>query len=239
MGTNPRDILRAVAKLAAVALGAAAAGAGLGAGFAKVTDDDQSTAAVPLSTGTESPSTAGGLPSTAGGSPSTGPPEPGAVDRPRAPSTPDDGATTSTSTSPSRGSAPGGDAPVRVPRISVSSAVLVPAGSASGRARQRARLRVRLRVTNRSDRPLSLDDAVLVVGDEEVRPDANAAKVSESVRALQRPIEAGKRATGELRFETAGETTVALRRDRRAQLRVIGRTKSLSIELSEPAPPGG
>jgi len=129
--------------------------------------------------------------------------------------------------------------PTVPPQISVLSTVLTPATAASGRARRRARLTVRVRITNRSARAISLKDAVLLVGQEEVRPDRKAAKVSQAARALLRPISAGERTTGELRFEPSGRVTLTLRRELGARVRLEGRTRSLRFALGKPAPPEG
>lgn len=122
--------------------------------------------------------------------------------------------------------------------IQVLSSVFRPATSASGRARNRARMSVRLRATNGTDRALSLRNAVLVVDGREVGPDPRAARVSQSAARLLRPIRAGRRATGELRFEVAGGTTSSLRRERRARLRIAGTNQSLGLTFDEPAGPG-
>jgi len=119
--------------------------------------------------------------------------------------------------------------------LHVLSSVFSPAVSASGRARDRARLSVRLRATNDTDRAITLRNAVLVVEGQEVRPDPDAGRVSRLAARLLRPIGAGRRATGELRFEVAGDTTSALRRERRARLRVAGQIESLSLTFAQPA----
>lgn len=134
---------------------------------------------------------------------------------------------------PAKG-ASGPDAePVR-PGIIVRSAVLTPAGTASGQARQRARLSVRVQIRNRTDQPISLPEAVLVVGEQEVTPDPNAA---DAAGPLLRPLAPGARAVGELRFETQGAVTQQLTQQTEARLRYSGRTSPLSIEIGPPARP--
>lgn len=137
------------------------------------------------------------------------------------------------SAEPAKG-ASGADADPLRPGIIVRSAVLTPAGTASGQARQRARLSVRVQVRNRTDQSISLPEAVLVVGEEEVGPDPNAA---DAAGPLLRPLAPGDRAVGELRFETQGTVNRQLTQQTEARLRYSGRTSPLSIEIGPPARP--
>ena len=120
------------------------------------------------------------------------------------------------------------DAKRQAPRIRVLSSTFEPAATPSGLQRRRARVTVRLRVTARAD-DATLGTARLISGDDELEADPNAA---EAAGKLLDPIPAGTRATGELRFETAGALTDRLANQRRATLRIGDR--SLPLRLTTP-----
>lgn len=118
------------------------------------------------------------------------------------------------------------------PRVRVVSAVLLSATTRRSRARRRARLSVRVRVTNRDRRRLVRPAPTLLSGGARVRVDPHAA---EAGGALLRPLVPGVTAAGELRFETAGEVTQRLSDERRARLRIAGRTVTLRVRIGGPA----
>jgi len=120
------------------------------------------------------------------------------------------------------------DAEPQAPRIRVLSSTLVPATTPSGRKRRRARVAVRLRVTARGDKA-TLGTARLISGDDELTTDPQAA---DAAGDLLDPISAGKSATGELRFETAGALTTRLADQKRARLRIGDRR--LPLRLTTP-----
>lgn len=122
------------------------------------------------------------------------------------------------------------------PRIRVISAVLQPASTPRGRARQRARLTVRVRVTNRAAERLTSPAPMLLSGADLVGVDSNANDVA---GPLLEPIAAGESATGELRFETAGEVTKRLTDVRRGRLRIANRTVAVRVTIGDPARSSG
>ena len=79
---------------------------------------------------------------------------------------------------------------------------------------------------------------MLLIDGLEVPPDFKAGKVSKSAARLLRPIGAGERATGQLRFEVAGDATSTLTRERRGRLRIAGRIESLGLTDGRPAARG-
>jgi hypothetical protein len=105
----------------------------------------------------------------------------------------------------------------------------------AGRARDRARLRVGLRVRNRSDR--SVDPPRIQVGEDTIRVDLDAAE--DLAGNVLEPLSPGSSAKGELRFETAGETTLELMEGRSTTLRIAGRKIEVRYEvgprLSQPS----
>ena len=131
------------------------------------------------------------------------------------------------------------DSKPQAPSIRVVSSAFVASTTPSGQQRRRGRVEVRLRVTARDD-DADLGTPRLVVGDEQVRVDPNAEKAAED---LLKPIPAGERVTGELRFETTGALTDRLAARPRATLRIGGRSLPLRLTVPEapspisPAPP--
>jgi hypothetical protein len=211
---SPHIALRGVLKFLGVVLAAGVVGVGVGVALAELSggDDDgtslapQATRSTPLAATARAPA---------------GPATPAT-----APSTPP--ATPVTSTLPATGAAHG-----RTNRVRILSAVLYPAATAGGQARRRARIVVRVRVTNRGAAALAPQDALLLAGDRRVAADPRASTVA---RSLRRPLAAGARATGELRFETAGAVTRLLTTKRRALLRMAGRTVAMAITIGRTPP---
>lgn len=103
---------------------------------------------------------------------------------------------------------------------------------AAGRARDRARLRVGLRVRNRSDRSVTIDPPRIQVGEDTVRADLNAA--DDLAGNVLEPLSPGSSAKGELRFETAGETTLELMEGRSTTLSIAGRKIEVRYEVGPP-----
>jgi len=116
--------------------------------------------------------------------------------------------------------------------VMVTFAALRPAASAAGRARDRARLRVGLRVRNGSDRSVTIDPPRIQVGEDTVRADLNAAE--DLAGNVLEPLSPGSSAKGELRFETAGETTLELMEGRSTTLRIAGRKIEVRYEVGPP-----
>lgn len=116
--------------------------------------------------------------------------------------------------------------------VMVSFAGLRPAATAAGRARDRARLRVGLRVRNRSDRSVTIDPPRIQVGEDTIRVDLNAAE--DLAGNVLEPLSPGSSAKGELRFETAGETTLELMEGRSTTLRIAGRKIEVRYEVGPP-----
>jgi hypothetical protein len=95
---------------------------------------------------------------------------------------------------------------------------------------------VRVRVTSRRTTTIAASVPRLLVGPQVVRADPQSA---DAAGKLLLPLKPGASASGELRFETAGAVTQALRAEPRARLRIAGRTVAIRIRLSStPAPPG-
>jgi hypothetical protein len=115
------------------------------------------------------------------------------------------------------------------PRVRVLAAVLYPASTDRGRQLQRAQVRVRLRLAAPAGAPLPPAKPSLVAGDERVLVDPAAADLAGALLTGVRP---GRSATGELRFETAGNVTADLVARRRGSLQIAGRTLSLTIQVS-------
>lgn len=116
--------------------------------------------------------------------------------------------------------------------VEVTFAGLRPAASAAGRARDRARLRVGLRVRNRSDRSVTIDPPYIQVGEDTIRVDLNAAE--DLAGNVVEPLSPGSSAKGELRFETAGETTLELMEGRSTTLRIAGRKIEVRYGVGPP-----
>lgn len=116
--------------------------------------------------------------------------------------------------------------------VEVTFAGLRPGATAAGRARDRARLRVGLRVRNRSDRSVTIDPPYIQVGEDTIRVDLNAVE-DLAVNVLE-PLSPGSSAKGELRFETAGETTLELMEGRSTTLRIAGRKIEVRYEVGPP-----
>jgi hypothetical protein len=118
------------------------------------------------------------------------------------------------------------------PRVRVLAAVLYPAATSRGQSLQRASVRVRLRMTAPEGNPLPPARPSLLTDAGSVLVDPAAADLAGALLSGVRP---GVSATGELRFETAGATTIELTTTRKGRLRIAGRTVPLTIEVS-PAP---
>lgn len=116
--------------------------------------------------------------------------------------------------------------------VEVTFAGLRPAATAAGRARDRARLRVGLRVRNRSDRSVTIDPPRIQVGEDTVRADLNAA--DDLAGNVLEPLSPGSSAKGELRFETAGETTLELMEGRSTTLSIAGRKIEVRYKVGPP-----
>ena len=119
--------------------------------------------------------------------------------------------------------------PPQAPRIRVLSNSLRSAITASGQRRRRARLVVRVRVTARAD-ATDLGVPRLISGDNDIEVDPDG---KNAAGPLLEPIAAGRSATGDLRFETAGDLTDRLVSQQRATLRMAGRSVSLTIDAGD------
>lgn len=212
---NPIAYGRELAKAVAVALVAGAVGVGAGFGLAEVRGNDDTTPSAAAQTA--KPTAGQGLPST-----STSPPAPAA-------SPPAAAAPTTSPGSSSDPVRPGTAAPASGELdITVISARLKAAVTPDGQTRQRARLSIRVRIENESDMPSSDTRPLLVVGEEEVRVDINAAGAA---GALLKPVPTGETVRGLLRFETAGAVTERLQSTRRAMLTVAGEQVPVRVQV--------
>ena len=200
MRASPATLIRGLLKVIAVVVLAAVVGVGLGYGLSEVRGTADSGQAVaftgPASGTTGAASSADTGTSSAGGSTGT--------------------STSSTISSGSGGAGSGGSSADEV-AVTVLSATLKSATTASGRARQRASIGVRVRVTNRTGERVTLGSARIAAdGANQVADPAQAADAG----ALLRPIADGASATGTYLFETAGDLTGTLQDSGSATLRI-------------------
>ena len=119
--------------------------------------------------------------------------------------------------------------------VRVLDSVLHPAGTADGQRRQRARLTVRIQAENRGNADLTPARPSLLVGRTSTETDAGA----DGPGTRLGTIKPGATASVTLRFEVAGAVTEQLAAERRAVIRVAGRSHPISIKLGNPvdAPP--
>lgn len=120
--------------------------------------------------------------------------------------------------------------PVTGLRIRVVSAILHPAGTASGQARNRARVSVHVRVVNSSGQRVVLSRPTLVSGPDRVRTDRRQDTSATSLRAL------APGATGDatFRFELSGPTTLRVRNQLRIRVIVGGRNVGAPVTVGRP-----
>lgn len=111
--------------------------------------------------------------------------------------------------------------------VTVMSSQLRLAATRRGIADGRARLTVRARVVNRRMTPLPLRARLLVAG-RALRIDPRAVELPSG---LPGPVPPGQTAEGELRFETAGADTTALRRENDVRLRLAGKLVPITVAL--------
>jgi hypothetical protein len=123
-----------------------------------------------------------------------------------------------------------GDAAVSV---AVQSARIVPAATAAGRERQRLSIRVTVTVGNSGSDELALEPIALESGPVSVRNDPSAGAAAGD---LLEPLAPGARASGELRFETAGTQSARFTEGSQATLRIGGRATQVGLELGADAP---
>ncbi len=119
-------------------------------------------------------------------------------------------------------------------RVTVLGAVLHPAGTPSGQSRQRARLGVRLRVENTAERLVTPPRPVLLVGAARVRFEQ---RPGDARNTRLGSIGAGKTIDVTLQFEVAGTVTEQLRNDRRARIRIAGRSLYVPVRIGSPVTP--
>lgn len=105
------------------------------------------------------------------------------------------------------------------PEIEVLASDLLEAQTASGRARQRARVSVRVRLVNTTDDELTVERPELVVSSGRTPADPAADLFTGT---LLDPVAPGDRATGLLRFETAGAVTEQIAEEGQARLEIAG-----------------
>ena len=115
-------------------------------------------------------------------------------------------------------------------RVHVMSAVMHPAGTASGKRRQRARVSMRVRVTNNRPATLSPVASSLVSGSEPVSGTAEA--------ALKRKLASGQRASGRIRFETAGAVTQSINTTGEMNVLVAGVPLTVTVKVGTPVSRG-
>jgi len=118
--------------------------------------------------------------------------------------------------------------PVLRAQVRILSASLHPATTRAGRRRHAARVSVHVRVTNLGSRRVTLPEALLLSGGSAIEPDRDQPA---SAAPLRRPVAPGATADGTLRFKATGAFTDRLARRRRAQLRIGGRSVSLTLEV--------
>ncbi len=115
-------------------------------------------------------------------------------------------------------------------RVLVFDSVLHPAGTTAGQRRQRARLTVRVRVENRANADVTPARPSLLVGRTSTETDPGADGPGTQLGTI-RP---GQSASATLRFEVGGAVTTQLTTERRAVVRVAGRSHPISIKLGNP-----
>lgn len=136
---------------------------------------------------------------------------------------------TATTPSPSATPDTSASAPGRL-RLQVLGAVLHPAGTELGQRRRRARVTVRIQADNRTGRAVVPDRPALLVSGERVETDDTA----DSPRTHIDNVPAGETVAVTLRFETAGDVTTTITRERRARLSLGGQTRSISVTIGDP-----
>lgn len=118
-------------------------------------------------------------------------------------------------------------------RVRLVRATFEAATTKRGRERRRARVAVVVRLRNGGTRALDAFPAGplarlrLVAGDDRVQPDPRAV---EPAGPLAARLPAGRSVQGELRFETAGATTLALRDRETVAVRIGSRAVSLPLD---------
>ena len=229
MGPDYPSLLRGLGKFLGVVIASVVVGAVLGIVLSKLTGGEDSSSPPLASAPVTRPATTGATATTGAKDANGGRGTTGAKDaKGGSGTTGGKDAKGESDAAGAAGNASPDDAEPQPPRIRVLSSTFIAATTPSGRKRRRARVAVRLRVTARDDEA-TLGTARLISGADEITTDPNATEVAGK---LLEPIPAGKRATGELRFETAGALTRRLADERRARLRIGGRT--LSLRLTRP-----
>lgn len=122
---------------------------------------------------------------------------------------------------------------VRGLEVSVVSATIQMAATESGRKRKRARTSVIVRVVNSGQEEVPALEPVLRSGLNTVRADPNATGVAGD---LFDRLGAGEIASGELRFETAGEMTTRLATVRSALLQIGGVQQRVTLKAGPKLP---
>jgi hypothetical protein len=115
-------------------------------------------------------------------------------------------------------------------RVRVLGAALHPAGTLSGQRRRRARVTVRVSAENRGGGAVTPDRPVLLVAGARIRTDSTA----DSPRTHLSEVPAGETAAVTLRFETGGDVTTTLTRERRARLLLAGQALSVQVRIEDP-----
>ena len=136
-------------------------------------------------------------------------------------------AATGTSTATTAAVTPG---VYRVPLVKVQSALLGPVSDSNGRAL----VAVRVGVTNRGNRPLTIDDPTLLSGQDVV---TLAASRRPAAGALLKPIAPGATGSGVLRFTIPSAIAQRLTANPAARLKVAKRTVVLKLTTNQPATP--
>lgn len=216
--TDPKTLLRGLAKLVAVVVAAGLAGALIGIGLAKLSGDDGGDApALPAAASTTASSVSGSTTTTATTSAKTA--------KTATATTP----ATQTTTTQSGAAEPVSPkvAAYKAPRVEVLSAGIGSAATGTGRAP----VTIRVRVTNRGGRTLTVPAPALLTGQDEVVIDRGA---TADAGALLRPLATGSSATGTLRFTPLVEATQRLLAKPRARLRIAKRVVLLKLTTASP-----
>lgn len=114
--------------------------------------------------------------------------------------------------------------------VRVLGSILHPAGTESGQQRRRARVTVRVRVENRGERVVTPARPTLLVAGERIPSDPSA----DSPRTHLGDVAPGQSAAVTLRFEVAGDVTTTIMAERRARIRLAGRTLSFGVTIAPP-----
>lgn len=214
MRTDPRLLLRGLAKFVAVVVAAGLAGAGIGIALAKLSGNDGGDVPIVPAT-TERTSTSPGATATTNRSTA------GTTAAPRRTTT--GPATTATGRASTTGTQTTSRATTsRPPSVDVLYARVSPPSDTTGRAIVALRIRVR----NRGAGSFTIQAPVLLSGTTEMRLRVAARGAA---GPLLRPLPAGASATGVLRFTVGSAVAQSFAATPSARLRIAGRTVPLTL----------